>query len=153
MMKKESNLERVRRLRQESDPVLGPLNEPEDSDWVSVNEASLISKVIVTELKDNPVESIVDFEDQGDDESVELGLAEPRLVLDKFVKRDGLAFLEIDRKLRLKNEQLQGMFEQSLDQYCEYVMQEGTQINNSVEPANSILNPYYFRWILRDGKK
>ena len=49
-MKKESNLERIRCLPDESAPILGPLNEPNDSKWVSVTESTLISKAIVIEL-------------------------------------------------------------------------------------------------------
>ena len=77
------------------------VDEDEDSIWVKLSATTCFRKAIADELYANPVSSLVDLEDCESDEE------EPKpLLLDKFSRRDGDGYLEVDQRYRKENEDL-----------------------------------------------
>ena len=76
--------------------------------WYMLSQVqSLVSNAIVQELYDNPFVTYIDVEEEG------------MKYFDQFVDKSGLKLVEVESRARKDSAELQNLYEQDLDQYCE----------------------------------
>ena len=85
-------------------------SEKAERDWtLYCRGPTLPHKAVQEELKQNPVENYVDMEENDGCD------------LDKFLTRDGCTYLEVESSHRKRFPELQRVYENSVDEYCEIV--------------------------------
>ena len=84
-------------------------SEEAEGDWTLYCRGPALHKAVQEELKQNPVEKYVDMEENDGCD------------LDKFVTRDGCTYLEVESSHRKRFPELQLVYENSVDEYCEIV--------------------------------